>query len=41
MINMKNKNLEILVIIPGRGGSKGIAIKKILKEGKLTMIAQT
>ena len=38
---MKNKDLKILAIIPGRGGSKGIPSKNIQKLGKLPLIAHT
>ena len=38
---MKNKELKILAIIPGRGGSKGIPSKNIQKLGKLPLIAHT
>ena len=38
---MKNKDLKILAIIPGRGGSKGIPSKNIQKLGELPLIAHT
>ena len=38
---MKNKELKILAIIPGRGGSKCIPLKNIQKLGKLPLIAHT
>ena len=38
---MKNKELKILAIIPGREGSKGIPSKNIQKLGKLPLIAHT
>lgn len=38
---MKNKNLKILAIIPGRGGSKGISSKNIRNIGNVPLIAHT
>ena len=38
---MKNKNLKILAIIPGRGGSKGISSKNIRNIGNIPLIAHT
>ena len=38
---MKNKNLKILAIIPGRGGSKGISSKNIRSVGNIPLIAHT
>ncbi len=38
---MKNKDLKILAIIPGRGDSKGIPSKNIQKLGELPLIAHT
>tara|TARA_B100000676_G_C17981873_1_gene789488 strand:+ start:551 stop:1285 length:735 start_codon:yes stop_codon:yes gene_type:complete len=38
---LTNKKLEILAIIPARGGSKGIPLKNIQRVGKLPLIAHT
>ena len=38
---MKNENLKILAIIPGRGGSKGLPSKNIRKIENIPLIAHT